>query len=814
MVLGFKGDKVNKTERVIPKELPVLPVRDTVLFPGAVMPLPVGRESSLALLDSLEGAEKLLAVVAQLDPRVENPTGADLHSVGTLAKVHKMVRMPNGNVVAFLEGLERIRVAEIVSLTPFIRARIDEQPDLEAHLDAELTALQRNVQELFREVVARSPQLSDDLQGEVLNMDSAGRLADFVASTLPSLNTMVRQELLETFNVRKRLEILINELTKEREVLELRNKIHEQVQEQVNQSQREFLLREQMKAIQKELGESDDGQAEIEELRKKMEDSGMSADAKKECERELKRLAKMTPASAEYMVARTYLEWMTSLPWNKTSGTEEINIPKAQEILDEDHYDLAKVKERILDYLAVKKLQPGMKGPILCFVGPPGVGKTSLGKSIARAMGRKFVRISLGGMHDEAEIRGHRRTYIGALPGQIIQGIRRAETLDPVFMLDEVDKLGRDFRGDPSAALMEVLDPEQNSSFRDHYLDTPFDLSKVLFVATANWMDPIPEPLRDRMEIIELPGYTEEEKVHIAKRFLIPRQTKEHGLSLGDQIEFTDESLHDLIHHYTREAGVRNLEREIATLVRKQARRFAEGKTDKQVVTIEVIREALGIPKVRLEQEIEERVKKPGVSVGLVWTPAGGDIVFIEASKMRGGKQFTMTGHLGEVMQESMRAALSWVRSNSERYGIDPDFFRKLDLHVHVPSGAIPKDGPSAGVAMVTALVSLLTGRPIRPRVAMTGEISLSGIVLPVGGIKEKVLGAKRAGIREVILPSENEPNVKEDLQPHMLDGMEIHFVRTAEQALEIALGKFERPVRPVSSGPLGEGRPAAGPVH
>src|SRR5579863_5414439 len=671
MVLGFKGDKVNKTDRVVPKELPVLPVRDTVLFPGAVMPLPVGRESSLALLDSLEGAEKLLAVVAQLDPRVENPTGADLHSVGTLAKVHKMVRMPNGNVVAFLEGLGRIRVAEIVSLTPFIRARIDQQPDLEAHLDAELTALQRNVQELFREVVSRSPQLSDDLQTEVMNIDSASRLADFVASTLPSLNTMVRQELLETFNVRKRLETLVNELSKEKEVLELRNKIHEQVQEQVNQSQREFLLREQMKAIQKELGESDDAQSEVEELRKKAEESGMSAEAKKECDRELKRLAKMTPASAEYMVSRTYLEWMTSLPWNKTSGTgeDQIDIAKAQEILDEDHYDLEKVKQRLLDYLAVKKLQPGMKGPILCFVGPPGVGKTSLGKSIARAMGRKFVRISLGGMHDEAEIRGHRRTYIGALPGQIIQGIRRAETLDPVFMLDEVDKLGRDFRGDPAAALMEVLDPEQNGTFRDHYLDVPFDLSKVLFVATANWMDPIPEPLRDRMEIIELPGYTEEEKVHIAKRFLIERQTKEHGLKLGEQIEFTDEAVRDLIAHYTREAGVRNLEREIATLVRKQARRFAEGKTEKQVVTIEVIREALGIPKVRLEQEIEERVKKPGVSVGLVWTPAGGDIVFIEASKMRGGKQFTMTGHLGKVMQESMRAALSWVRSNSERYG-------------------------------------------------------------------------------------------------------------------------------------------------
>jgi ATP-dependent Lon protease len=808
---------VTKETRIIPEELAVLPVRDTVLFPGAVMPLPVGRESSLALLESLQGPEKLLGVVAQLDPRIETPTGADIHSVGTLAKVHKMVRMPNGNVVAFLEGLERIRVIEVVGLTPFLRAKMERQPDLENQRDAELTALGRNVQELFREVVARSPQLSDDLQTEVMNIDEPGRLADFIAANLPSLNTMVRQELLETFSVRKRLETLINELSKEKEVLELRNKIHEQVQESVNQSQREFLLREQMKAIQKELGESDDGQVELEELRKKMEESGMSAEAKKECERELKRLAKMTPASAEYMVSRTYLEWMTSLPWNKTSGTgeTEIDILKAQEILDEDHYDLEKIKERILDYLAVKKLQPGMKGPILCFVGPPGVGKTSLGKSIARAMGRKFVRISLGGMHDEAEIRGHRRTYIGALPGQIIQGIRRAETLDPVFMLDEVDKLGRDFRGDPSAALMEVLDPEQNSSFRDHYLDVPFDLSKVLFVATANWMDPIPEPLRDRMEILELAGYTEEEKINIAKKFLIPRQAKEHGITLGEQIEFTDEGLRDVIAHYTREAGVRNLEREIATLVRKQARRIAEGKTDKLIVTPEVIREALGLPKVRLEKEVEERVQMPGVSIGLVWTPVGGDIVFIEASKMRGGKSFTMTGHLGEVMQESMRAALTWVRANSERYGIDPDFFRKQDLHIHVPSGAVPKDGPSAGVAMVTALVSLLTGRPVRPRVAMTGEISLSGIVLPVGGIKEKVLGAKRAGIREVILPSENQPNVQEDLKPEMLEGMQIHFVHTAEEALEIALGKFDKQVRPVPGGPVGQERPPApGPVH
>ena len=476
---------------------------------------------------------------------------------------------------------------------------------------------------------------------------------------------MLRQELLETADVRKRLETLMRELSKELEVLELRNKIQEQVQEQVSQSQREYLLREQMKAIQKELGESDDSQAEIDELRKKLDESGMPAEARKECDRELKRLQKMTPASAEYMVARTYLEWMTALPWTKSSGAEEIDIAKGQKILDEDHYDLEKVKQRILDYLAVKKLQPGMKGPILCFLGPPGVGKTSLGKSIARALGRKFVRISLGGMHDEAEIRGHRRTYIGALPGQIIQGLRRAETNDPVFMLDEVDKLGRDFRGDPSSALMEVLDPEQNYAFRDHYLDVPFDLSKVLFIATANWIDPIPEPLRDRMEIIELAGYTEVEKVHIANKYLIPKQATEHGLKVGEQIEFTDDGLREIIHSYTREAGVRNLEREIATIARKQARRMAEGKTDKLVVTPEVVHEALGVPKFRSEREVEERVKQPGVSVGLVWTPVGGDIVFIEATRMRGGKQFTMTGHLGEVMQESMTAALSWVRANA-----------------------------------------------------------------------------------------------------------------------------------------------------
>src|SRR5271156_3070250 len=811
----MKGDPMTEKPIPIPNELPILPVREIVLFPGGVQPLTVGREGSLALLNSLHGDEKLLGIVAQHDPRVEEPAAADLHTVGTAAKIHKLVKMPNGNVVVFLEGLQRIRIVELVNFRPFLTARVEPVADLVGPHDAELMALERNARELFRDVVARSPQLSDDLQTAALNIDDPVRLADFIAANLPSLPTLLRQELLETADVRRRLETLIRELSKELEVLELRNKIQEQVQEQVGQSQREYLLREQMKAIQKELGESDDTQSEIEELRKKLDESGMPAEARKECDRELKRLQKMTPASAEYMVARTYLEWMTSLPWNKSTGSAEIDIANAKTILDEDHYDLEKVKERILDYLAVKKLQPGMKGPILCFLGPPGVGKTSLGKSIARAMGRKFVRVSLGGMHDEAEIRGHRRTYIGALPGQIMQHIRRAETMDPVVMLDEVDKLGRDFRGDPAAALMEVLDPEQNANFRDHYLDVPFDLSKVIFLATANWMDPIPEPLRDRMEILELPGYTEDEKIHIAKRFLIPRQTNEHGIKLGEQIEFTDEALHEIIHSYTREAGVRNLEREIANLVRKQARRMAEGKMDKHIVTPDVVHATLGVPKVRLEKEIEERVQQPGVSVGLVWTPAGGDIVFIEASAMRGGKQFTMTGHLGEVMQESMRAALTWVRAHAEEFGIDPDFFRKQDLHVHVPSGAIPKDGPSAGVAMVTALVSLLSGRPVRPRVAMTGEISLSGVVLPVGGIKEKVLGAKRAGIREVILPSENEPNVKEDLPPELIEGLTIHFVRTADQALELALGKLEKPLRPVSGGGRrGEDRPTTVPVH
>src|SRR5712691_10540299 len=776
----------------LPEQLPILPVRETVLFPGGVLPLTVGRESSLALVNSLENSEKVLGIVAQLDPRIEEPTASDLHSVGTAARIHKQVKMPNGNVVIFLEGLQRIRLVDLLSFKPFLRARVQPEPDVTGPRDAELEALERNAQDLFRNVVAHSPQLSDELQTAAMNIEDPGRLADFIAGNLPSLSTLLRQELLETGSVRKRLEILIRELSKELEVLELRSKIQEQVQEQVSQSQREYLLSEQMKAIQKELGESEDGQAEIDELRKKVEESGMPAEARKECDRELKRLQKMTHASAEYMVARTYLEWMTSLPWAKSSGAEEIDISRAHEILDEDHYDLEKVKERIRDYLAVKKLQPGMKGPILCFAGPPGVGKTSLGKSIARALGRKFVRMSLGGMHDEAEIRGHRRTYIGALPGQIIQGIRRAESNDPVCMLDEVDKLGRDFRGDPSSALMEVLDPEQNATFRDHYLDVPFDLSKVLFIATANWMDPIPDPLRDRMEIIELPGYTEEEKVHIAVQYLVPRQIEENGIT-KEQIEFPEEAIRYVIRHYTHEAGVRNLERNIGTICRKQARRLAEGKTEPLIVTKEVVQEFLGGIKIRTEGEIAERTKRAGVAVGLAWTPAGGDVLFVEANSMKGKGTFTMTGQIGQVMQESMQAALTWVRSNAAQLGIPENFFADHDIHMHVPAGAIPKEGPSAGVTMATALVSLLTARPVRPLTAMTGEITLSGNVLPIGGVKEKVLAAKRAGVMHVILPAENRTNVEEDLTPEQLENVQVHYVKTIPEVLELALPSTPR---------------------
>ena len=772
------------------RSLPVLPVRDTVLFPHAVLPLTVGRESSVQLINSL-GEDKTIVVVAQREARVDSPQPTDLYGVGTLAVVHKVVKMPNQSLFVFAEGLERVKLGEFSQLTPFMRATFSSIPEIVPPKTAEIEALQRNVLTLFQQIVAGSPTLSDELSTVAMNIEEPGRLVDFIASSLPSLSTADKQETLETTDVNVRLERINQHLAKELEVQQLRNKIQSEVQDKVQQTQREYYLREQMKAIQKELGEQDEGQRDVDDLRQKIEAAGMPDEVKKEALKELGRLSRMSPMAADYGVTRNYIEWLAVLPWVKTSGGE-VDIPKAKEILDADHYDLKKVKDRILDYLSVRRLKPNMKGPILCFVGPPGVGKTSLGKSIARALGRKFVRISLGGVHDEAEIRGHRRTYIGALPGQIIQGIRRAETRDPVFMLDEIDKVGRDFRGDPGSALLEALDPEQNATFRDNYLDVPFDLSKVLFITTANMLDPIAEPLRDRMEIIELQGYTEEEKVHIAFQYLVPRQEEENGVT-AEQIEFPEGSVRHIIRHYTREAGVRNLERTIGTICRKQARRLAEGKADKLVVTPEIVQEFLGGIKVRTEGEIAERTKRAGVAVGLAWTPTGGDVLFVEANTMKGKGGFTMTGQIGQVMQESMQAALTWVRSNATRLGINESFFSDHDIHMHVPAGAIPKDGPSAGVTMATTLVSLLTNHRIRPYLAMTGEITLSGNVLPVGGIKEKVLAAKRAGVRDVILPAENKTNVEEDLTPEQLENLSVHYVKIIDEVLGIALPSSPR---------------------
>jgi ATP-dependent Lon protease len=768
------------------KALPVLPVRDTVLFPHAVLPLTVGRESSVQLINSL-GEDKTIIVVAQREARVDTPQPSDLYTVGTSAVVHKVVKMPNQSLFVFAEGLERVKLGEFTQLAPYMNAHYSVLPEGTTPVaTSEIEALQRNVLTLFQQIVAGSPTLSDELSTVAMNIDEPGRLVDFIASSLPSLSTPDKQDTLETLDVLVRLEKINQHLAKELEVQQLRNKIQSEVQDRVQQTQREYYLREQMKAIQKELGEQDEGQRDVEDLKKKIEEAGMPDEVKKEALKELGRLSRMSPMAADYSLTRNYIEWLAVLPWAKTSG-QEIEIPKAKEILDADHYDLEKVKDRILDYLSVRRLKPNMKGPILCFVGPPGVGKTSLGKSIARALGRKFVRLSLGGVHDEAEIRGHRRTYIGALPGQIIQGIRRAETKDPVFMLDEIDKVGRDFRGDPASALLEALDPEQNSTFRDNYLDVTFDLSKVLFITTANMLDPIAEPLRDRMEIIELQGYTEEEKVHIAFKYLIPRQIDENGIT-AEQIEFPEEGVRHVIRHYTREAGVRSLERTIGTICRKQARRLAEGKTEKLVVTKEVIQEFLGGIKIRSEGEIAERTERPGVAVGLAWTPSGGDVLFVEANAMKGKGGFTMTGQIGQVMQESMQAALTWVRSNADRLSVPEDFFANHDIHIHVPAGAIPKDGPSAGVTMATALVSLLTKRRITPLLAMTGEITLSGNVLPVGGIKEKVLAAKRAGVRDVILPAENKMNVEEDLSPEQLENLTVHYVKTIDEALQVSL--------------------------
>jgi len=772
-----KSSEGSSAEVAGKRPVPVLPVRDTVLFPHAVLPLTVGRDSSIQLIQSL-GEEKTILVVAQRDARQDAPQAADLFATGTKATVHKVVKMPNQSLFVFTEGNERVHLGDFAQLTPFMTAEYEVIADVEPEQTPEAEALQRNVVSQFQQIVTSSPTLSDDLQTIAINIDEPGRLADFIASSLPFLTTTDKQELLETPGVSARLERINKHLAKELEVQQLRNKIQTEVQDSVQSSQRDYYLREQLKAIQKELGDQDDTQKDIADLKEKIETAGMPEEVKKDALKELGRLSRMNPAAADYSLTRNYVEWLAVLPWSKTSSGE-VDILKAKAILDEDHYGLKKVKDRILDYLS----------PILCFVGPPGVGKTSLGRSIAKALDRKFSRISLGGMHDEAEIRGHRRTYIGALPGQIIQHLKRVEVKDPVFMLDEIDKLGRDFRGDPASALLETLDPEQNNTFRDNYLDQPFDLSKVLFICTANQLDTIPGPLLDRMEIIELTGYTEEEKVNIAIKYLIPRQIKENGIT-EEQIEFPKDSVHLIARHYTREAGVRKLEQQIGTVCRKVARKIAEGQMEKVVITPEVVHEFLGGIKVRVDTEIAERTKRAGVAVGLAWTPAGGDVLFIEANRMKGKGGFTITGQIGDVMKESMQAALTWVRSNAASLGLDEDFTKDVDLHIHVPAGAIPKDGPSAGVTMATALVSLLTDTPVHPLTAMTGEITLSGNVLPVGGIKEKFLAAKRAGVRDVILPRDCKQQVDEDLTPDQIEGVTLHYATRIEDVLAVALPK------------------------
>ena len=770
----------------LPDELPILPLRDTVLFPNSFMPLAVARESSVRLIDEAISGGKLIGVFTQRDATVEEPQQADLYSLGTASHIHKMFKLPDGSLRLIVQGLARLKLEEVTAARPYLRAKVSLAPEITADVHhLEIDALLRNIRANFQQVVSLSPLLSDDLQTLSANITDPGRLADFIASSLTTISTQVKQEVLETRDVRARLDTLNRVLIKELEVLELGSKIQSQVQSEVGKNQREYFLREQMKAIQKELGEGDDQTREIEELREKIEAAGMPEGVKKEALRELDRLAKMPAAAAEFTVSRTYLDWLVALPWQKRTD-EVIDLPRTKQTLDADHSGLEKAKDRILEYLAVRKLNPEVKGPILCFVGPPGVGKTSLARSIARSLGRKFVRVSLGGMRDEAEIRGHRRTYIGALPGQVIQGLRRAESKNPVFILDEIDKLGNDFRGDPASALLEVLDPEQNVSFRDHYLDVPFDLSEVLFITTANILDPIPPALRDRMELLEIPGYTEEEKLAIARDHLVQKQITNHGLT-SEQVTITDDAIRLVVRGYTREAGVRNLEREIGALCRKAARRRAEGNETPLHITSEVVVELLGAPHF-LDEEMEERTKEPGVAIGLAWTPAGGDVLFIEASRMAGPGTLTLTGQLGEVMKESARAALSWFRAHAATYGADPDFFKSSEIHLHVPSGAIPKDGPSAGVTMVTALASELTRRPVRGDIAMTGEITLSRRVLPVGGIKEKVLAARRVGIREVILPRQNEKNINEDLTEELRRELTVHYVQSVDEVLLLAL--------------------------
>ena len=796
------GEETDEASPPIPEELPILPLRGVVVYPLMVLPLTVGQLRSVRLVDEVVVGDRLVGLVASKDPELDEPTPDEVYQVGTVALIHRLIKSPDGTLRIIVQGLERMHIDEWTTEEPYLKAKVSEMADvLPEDEDVESEALMRNVVDLFGRLVALVPHLPDELMMAAAGTDDPRQLV-YLISTSMRMELQDAQEILELDQVTDKLRRLTNILNRELEVLELGKKIQSEAQSEMEKMQREYFVREQLKAIQRELGESDEQQMEIEELRTKIAESGMAEEAEKEALRELSRLEKLPTAAAEYGVIRTYLDWLTALPW--AVATEDIlDIPHARQVLDEDHYDLDKIKDRILEYLSVRKLrmeraedreqdelQPQdlirreREGVILCFVGPPGVGKTSLGQSIARALGRKFIRMSLGGVRDEAEIRGHRRTYIGAMPGRIIQTIRRVGARNPIIMLDEVDKLGADWRGDPSSALLEVLDPEQNREFRDHYLDVPFDLSQVMFITTANILDTIPGPLRDRMEILHLSGYTEEEKVNIANGYLVPRQIRENGLR-PSEVSFSDEALRAIIRDYTREAGVRSLERQIGAVCRKVATRVAEGETEAVSVEANQVSEFLGKPIFFFEGA--ERCDQPGVATGLSVTAVGGDILFIEATKMPGQKGFTITGQLGDVMKESAQAALSYVRSQAENLGFDQDFFDASDIHIHVPAGAVPKDGPSAGVTMATALASLLTGRLVRADVGMTGEITLRGQVLPVGGIKEKVLAAHRAGLHTVVLPMRNEKDL-DDLPDDVREEMKFVLVDRVDEVLETAL--------------------------
>ncbi len=763
----------------IPSQLPILPLKDVVVFPHMIIPLLVNRPKSLRLIDDVVVKDRMLGLVTQRETGKDDPKSGELHDFGTAAVILKMLKFPDNSMRILVQGLARIRLKSFAQTDPYFVARV-ERVESRIEEGLETKALASNASQQFQNLISLLPQLPEELKVAVMNIQDPGKLADVIASNL-NISIEERQRLLSTISVKERLQRVTSLLARDLEVLELGKKIQSQVKSEMDKTQREYFLRQQLKAIQDELGVGDEHSRELGEIKKKLEQAKLPPEARKEADRELDRLRNMPPQASEYVVARTYLDWLAALPWSK--GTQDnLDISVAENVLNEDHYDLEKVKERILEYLAVLRLKPDSKGTILCFVGPPGTGKTSLGKSIARALGRKFSRMSLGGVRDEAEIRGHRRTYVGALPGRILQSIRKAESNNPVLMLDEIDKLGQDFRGDPSSALLEVLDPEQNHAFSDHYLEVPFDLSHVIFITTANILDTIPPALLDRMEVLELPGYTAEEKISIAKQYLIPKQLEAHGLSAED-LTFTDDAIRLAISEYTREAGLRNLERSIATMCRKVAKNVARDGREHRNIGKSDVRKMLGPP--RFFQDVAERTSEPGVATGLAWTPSGGDILFIEATRIPGPGGLTLTGSLGGVMKESAQAALSYVRANAERLGLDEKLVRRSDYHVHVPAGAIPKDGPSAGLTIGVSLISLLKGRAVKPDVAMTGEITLRGRILRVGGIKEKVLAARRAGIKTIVMPKNNEVDL-EEVPPQAKAGLEFHFVEKIDDALPI----------------------------